>query len=332
MIRTLLCTEEYCTRRQLDRAEIGAVLADAHNLLWLDLENPSPEELQLLAGEFGFHPLAVEDATKQHQRSKVDRYDTFYFIVVYDIDYVQADNRIDEHELDIFLGKNFLVTVHYEPIEEIADVAGRLGRNLSLIEHGIGVLLYSLLDTIVDHYFPVVDQVGARIQQLERRVFTTRHPRQREGLHEDIFALRSELLQLRQVIGPERNVLAVLARRDLPIISKKTAVYFQDVQDHVLRVVDAVDVYRDLVGSVLDSYHAQNANSLNQVMRVLTSCSIILMSVSFIAGIYGMNFNAEASPFNMPELNAPLGYPLALLLMALVAGGLALVFRRQGWL
>src|SRR5687768_1540816 len=114
MIRTLLCNEEYCTRRQLDRAEISAVLADAHNLLWLDLDRPTPEELHLLAEEFAFHPLAVEDATKQHQRAKVDRYDTFYFLVVHDVDYDTTTNRIDEHELDIFLGKNFLVTVHYE--------------------------------------------------------------------------------------------------------------------------------------------------------------------------------------------------------------------------
>jgi magnesium transporter len=332
MIRTLLCNEAYCTRRQLDRAEIATVLADEHNLLWLDLDRPTPAELQLLAGEFNFHPLAVEDATKQHQRAKIDRYDTFYFMVVHDVDYDPATSRIDEHELDIFLGKNYLVTVHYEPIAEVAEVAARLGRNLSVIEHGVGVLLYSLLDTIVDHYFPVVDQIRDRIHQLERRVFTTRQPRLREGLHEDIFALRSELLQLRQVIGPQRDVLAVLARRDLPVVGKKTTVYFQDVQDHLLRVVDAVDVHRDLLGSVLDSYHAQNANGLNQVMRVLTSCSIILMSVSFIAGLYGMNFNPSASPLNMPELNAAYGYPLTLLIMALVAGGLAYLFRRQGWL
>jgi magnesium transporter len=211
VIRTLLCNEEYCTRRQLDRAEIATVLAHDRNLLWLDLDRPTPEEWHLLSEEFAFHPLAVEDATKGHQRAKIDRYDTFYFLVVHDIDYDPDTNRIDEHELDIFLGRNFLVTVHYEPIAEIADVAGRLGQNLALIEHGVGVLLYSLLDTIVDHYFPVVDHIRDRIHQLERRVFTTRQPRQREGLHEDIFALRTELLQLRQVIGPQRDVLAVIA-------------------------------------------------------------------------------------------------------------------------
>jgi magnesium transporter len=286
----------------------------------------------VLAGEFGFHPLAVEDATKQHQRPKIDRYDDFYFMVFYDIDYLDEDNRIDEHELDIFLGKNFLITVHDEAIAEVAEVAERFARNLTLIEHGIGVLLYTLLDTIVDHYFPVAERIREHIEQLERRVLTARHPRDRADLQADIFALRRELLQMRRVTDPERDVLAVLARRDLPVISKKAAVYFQDVHDHLLRVTDAVNMYRDLLSSVLDSYHAQTANNLNQVMRVLTSCSIILMSVTFIASIYGMNFNPEASPYNMPELNSYYGYPVTLFVMVVVGLTLVWLLRRKGWL
>ncbi len=332
MIRTLLCTEEYCTRRHLDRDDIGPVLSAEHNLLWLDLENPTPQDMTFLTGEFGFHPLAVEDATRPHQRPKLDRYDDFYFIVFYDIAYDEEDNRIDEHELDIFLGKNYLITVHTEAIAEVGEVAERLGRNLSLIEHGVGVLLYSLLDTIVDHYFPVSDRIARRIEELERRVYTTRSQREREGLQEDIFTLRRELLTMRRVLGPERDVLATLVRRDLPVVSKKAAVYFQDVHDHLLRVTEAIDISRELLGSAFDSYHAMNANSLNHIMRVLTSCSIILMSVTLIAGIYGMNFNPDRSPLNMPELNAPYGYLGSLVLMGLVGAVLSWLFRRKGWL
>jgi magnesium transporter len=332
MIRTMICTDGARVREQVEVAEIGAVLADERALLWLDLERPTPTELQALAATFGFHPLAIEDATKAHQRPKIDRYDTFYFIVFYDIDVDAAEERIDEHELDIFLGRNFLITVHGETIAEIDEVAARFGHNQANIERGVGVLLYSLLDTIVDHYFPVVEHIEARIHDMERRIFTSRDHRQREGLHEAIFTLRGELLELRRVLGPERDVLATLARRDLPVVTKKVAVYFQDVQDHLLRVTDAVDISRDLLTSTLDSYHAQNANTLNQVVRVLTACSIILMSISFIAALYGMNFNPAASPLNMPELNARFGYPLALLTMAVVAGVEAYIFRRQGWL
>jgi magnesium transporter len=240
--------------------------------------------------------------------------------------------RVEEHELDVFLGKNYLITVHSAPITEIDEVATRLGRNLTVIERGVGVLLYSLLDTIVDHYFPTVERLGGEIEDLERRIVTTRDPRGRERLQEEIFALRRQLLDLRQLLVPERDVLTALVRRDLPIVSKKATAYFQDVHDHLLRAADAVDVYRDLVSGALESYHATNSNGLNQTMRILTATSIILMSVTLIAGIYGMNFNPDASPFNMPELNARYGYVGTLLAMVAVAGVLAWFFRRKGYL
>jgi magnesium transporter len=328
----MLCTEGYRAERRLDPAAVGAVLADEQDLLWLDLEAPTAEELRRVGEEFGFHELALEDAARPHQRPKIDRYDGFYFLTFYDFDYDEATARLDAHELDIFLGKAYLVTVHEEPIAEIAEVADRLARNLAAIERGVGTLLYSLLDTIVDHYFPVVERLGAAIEDLERRIITTRDPRGREALQEEIFALRRQLLDLRRVLVPERDVLTALVRRDLPVVSKRAATYFQDVQDHVLRAADAVDVYRDLVSGALESYHAANSNGLNQTMRILTATSIILMSVTLIAGIYGMNFNPDASPFNMPELNARYGYAGALLAMAVIAGVLAWLFRREGYL
>ena len=332
MIRTMLCTEAYRAERRLDHAEVGVVLADEHDLLWLDLEAPTAEELRRVGEEFAFHELALEDAARPHQRPKLDRYDGFYFLTFYDFDYDEADGRLDEHELNVFLGKNYLVTVHEGPIEEIDEVAARLGRNLAAIEHGVGTLLYSLLDTIVDHYFPVVERLGADIEDLERRIITTRDPRGCERLQEDIVAVRRRLLDLRRVLVPERDVLTALVRRDLPIVSEKAVAYFQDVQDHVLRAAEAVDVYRDLVSEALESYDAANSNRLNQTMRILTATSIILMSVTFIAGVYGMNFNPDVSPFNMPELNARYGYVGSLLAMVAVAGLLAWFFRRKGYL
>ncbi len=232
-----------------------------------------------------------------------------------------------------------MITVHNAPIEEIDEVTTRLGRNMVAIERGVGTLLYSLLDTIGGHYFPVVERLGGNIEALERRIITIHDPRStihdprgRERLQEEIFVLRRQLLDLRRLLVPERDVLTALVRRDLPIVSKKAAAYFQDVHDHLLRATDRVDVYRDLVTGALESYHATNSNGLNQTMRVLTAASIILMSVTFIAGVYGMNFNPEVSPFNMPELNTRYGYVASLLLMAVVAGALAWFFRRKGYL
>ncbi len=328
----MICSEKHLLRHDLSRDEIGAVLHDDHNVLWLDLEAPTAEDLRLITAEFALHPLVIEDLTKANQRPKIDVYDDSYFLICYDVDYLDESDRIDEHELAICLGKNFLVTVHQEPIEEIAEVATRFRRNAAEIERGVGVLLYSLLDTIVDHYFPVIDRIGERVEELEGAVFERAGLDNREGM-QDIFQLKRELVDLRRTIAPLRDAMAVLARRELPIVSDATGVYFQDVYDHVLRVTEAIDVYRDLLSGILDSYLSANsnnlaiaANDLNAIMKRLTSTSIILMSATLIAGIYGMNFD------NMPELHTRYGYFFALAAMALVSLILYRLFKRRDWL
>lgn len=338
MIRTMICSEHRRLRKALSRDDIGLVLRGDDNLLWLDVEAPTADELALLAEEFALHPLALEDVTHQGQRPKIDTYDDHYLIVCYDIDYDETSDRIDEHELHIIIGRNYLLTIHYEPIEEIEEVASRFLRNTAAIERGIGILLYSLLDTIVDHYFPVIDRVGERIEELETGVFEETDAGPQQAMQR-ILTLKRELITMRRVIAPERDAMAVLARRELPIVSEAAGVYFQDLYEHVLRVTDALDLYRELLGGVLDSYLtinsnklSQAANNLNSVMKTLTSYSIILMSVTLIAGIYGMNFNPEASPFNMPELGWPFGYPAALLAMVATFLALRMYFKRRGWL
>ncbi len=335
MIHTMVCQQDGQVQENVDLAEIGALLAGHGNIIWLDLEQPTPEELRLLTDGFHFHPLAVEDATNKNQRPKIDSYNDSYFLVFYDVDFTDEGHLIDEHELHAFLGRNFLVTIHDEPIAEITEVADRYHRDLSQIERGVGVLLYALLDTIVDHYFAVADRVGERVADLETNIFNEPN---RESL-QDIFKLRRELLDLRRAVAPERDVVSALARRDLPVVGEAAAPYFQDVYDHVIRVTDQIDSYRELLSGALDAHltmgasrQAEASNDLNKTVRALTSWSIILMSVTLIAGIYGMNFNPDASAWNMPELNAYLGYPGALLAMLLIAAVLAIFFRHRKWL
>jgi len=332
MIRTMICSENRRLRKELSRDEIGLVLSDDENLLWLDVESPTEQEIALLAEEFNLHELSVEDVTRRHQRPKIDVYDDYYFLVCYDIDYDESTDQIDEHELHAFIGKNYLLTIHTEPVEEINEVASRFRRNTDAIERGIGVLVYSLLDTIVDHYFPVIDRIGERIEELETGVFIQTNGAPQEAM-QSILTLKRELITMRRVIAPQRDAMSVLARRELPFVGEAVGVYFQDLYEHVLRVTDALDVYRDLLGGVLDSYLTLNsnnlaiaANNLNAVMKTLTSYSIILMSVTLIAGIYGMNFD------HMPELHTRLGYPLALLAMAAVFLMLRMYFKRRDWL
>ena len=331
MIRTMICNKNHPLLAKLPHNHADTMLVDGDDIIWIDAEAPGDDEVRHLAEKFKIHPLAIEDIAKAHQRPKVDIYDDFYLLVFYDIDYVEEGDLLDEHELAIVIGKNYLLTVHHDPIEEIAEVATRFRRNSTEIEGGIGVLLYSLLDTIVDHYFPVIDRIGERIEELEGEV-VERGGTAGGGAMHDIFSLKRELIHLRRQIAPERDATAVLARRELPIVSETSGVYFQDLYEHVLRVTDAIDVYRDLLSGVLDSYLSVNsnnlaiaANNLNSVMKTLTSYSIILMGVTLIASIYGMNFDV------MPELHWRFGYPLALGLMVVVALSLGLYFKRKDW-
>lgn len=332
MIRTMLCSDHLADCGDADSAKIAQLLQEDASVIWLDLEAPSAAEIKQLTAIFPLHPLAIEDITKAHQRPKIDVYEDFYFLVFYDVDYVEDGDLIDEHELAVAIGKNYLLTFHHEPIEEIDEVAARFRRNTTEIERGIGVLLYSLLDTIVDHYFPAIDRIAERIEKLEADVIQHSGPNQRRGM-QDIFNLKRELTHLRRQIAPERDAMAVLARRELPIVSEATGVYFQDLYEHVLRVTDAVDIYRDLLSGVLDSYLSVSsnnlavaANDLNNIMKRLASYSIILMGMALVTGIYGMNFD------NMPELHLRFGYLGALGLMVLVGVSLAFVFKRNRWL
>ncbi len=285
-----------------------------------------------------------------------------------------TDERVVLRELTLFMGENYLITVHNYPVPELDEAAKRWRRNAEIIttEHekpeevpgtrrlkpqdesqfkrtgspagngsnvgagandtqgpqtaqrvsGVGILLYSLLNSIVDSYFPTIDSIVERVEGLEEQIFERFDQRSIES----IFTLKKDLLTLRKVLAPERDVLNVLIRRDLPIFDEHTIVYFQDVYDHVVRITDSIDTYRDLLSSALDSYLSMQSNRLNITVQTLTSVSIMLMSIATITGWYGMNFTM------MPELNSTLGYPGVILLVAVIVVIEYIFFKRRGWL
>lgn len=290
--------------------------------LWFDLTRPSDDELKVLRDEFKFHPLALEDATRRDQRPKVDSYGDYYFVVFYCIDLDEQAKQLCTTPVYLFIGHNFLVTIHNEPSAQIEATVKRWQAPDSPLEQDVGSLVYALLDAIVDDYFPVMDQVAERAEDLEALIFE----RFDEGALQQIFQLKKDLLQLRRVVSPERDVLNVMLRRDIPVFDQNDVTYLQDVYDHIIRTTDAIDTYRDLLSSALDSFLSVQSNRLNQIVKALTITSIILMSVAVVAGIYGMNFKY------MPELNWRYGYAWALGLMAAIALGLIGFFRRVKWL
>jgi magnesium transporter len=240
-----------------------------------------------------------------------------------------AGAKVRLHEIDLFIGERYLITVHEEPVPLFETLAGRWRQNRRVLDEGIGVLVYTLLDAIVDAYFPILDGIVDRIETLEEALFTEaeRGGRPAEpGDVRDLFQVKKDLLQMRRVIAPERDAMLVLTRQEAKLFDRRVAVYFQDVYDHIVHLTDTIDVYQDLLTNALDSYLAIVSNNLNQVMKTLTALTVILMVPTLIAGVYGMNFE------QMPELHWAHGYPLALALMALAGAGLFVYFRRKGWI
>ncbi len=296
-------------------------LGEGTSLLWIDVTDPQPEELERIGEEFGLHPLALEDAIRRHQRPKIDLYDDFIYIVFYALDLV--GDRPRTRELSVFVGKHWVVSAHDGGLDVLAETASRWAEHS--FDHGSpnsGLLVYALLDSVVDGYFPVVDAIAERTEDLEAAVFAG----DAAVAQADIFALKKDLLAVRRVIGPERDVMNVLIRRDAPVFSSREITYFQDIYDHLLRITDAIDLYRDLLSSALDASLSMSSFRLNIIVKRMTSGSIILMSMALVAGVYGMNF------IYMPELDWRFGYPMALGLMATIGGGIAWFFHRIDWL
>ncbi|HEX2913922.1 MAG TPA: magnesium/cobalt transporter CorA [Chloroflexia bacterium] len=325
MITPVYCTMHHKFFKLENVDDISDIVSNKENLLWIDLNRPSQDELRRIAEEFNLHPLAVEDATKQHQRPKVEEYTNFYLVIFYSLEFDSAANKIKQVELAMFMGENYLITVHYEPIKELQEAGKRWESNVKEIEKDIGVLLYSLIDTMVDNYFPLLDKLVEDVEDLEERIFDEKHRRGNRNYVSDMLDLKRKLLLMRKIVAPERDLLNVLTRRDSPIFSEQTRIYFQDVYDHLVRVTDTVDGYRDLLSSAVDANLAVISNDLNTVMRTLTVFSIILMADALVAGVYGMNF------VNIPELHWEYGYVYFWVVIVIVSGALFYYFKRKGW-
>jgi magnesium transporter len=248
-VRALLCTEGGIEYPSLDPERIDQFIASGTNLLWLDIDTAVTRDLSLLEREFGFHELAIEDALRHRQRSKIDSYDGYSFLIFYAVSLRQGNqlagategaatsidnpasvsprNLLRLHQISVFVGSNYLVTLHHGPLAAIEQVATRWRSNIHKIEHSIASLFYSLLDAIVDEYFPVIDHIADIVELIEERVFETFD----EGALEEIFSLKKSLLAMRRVVAPERDVINVFIRRDIPLLGAESVIYFQDIYD-----------------------------------------------------------------------------------------------------
>jgi magnesium transporter len=302
-------------------ADLSEVRKEPGTLVWADVVSATPDELADMGREFDIHPVALEDCQPHRkQRPKVEEYPGHVLLVAYAAKH-GSHGRVELHELDLVAGQNFLVSFHAGRPINAESVARRIKAHPELASEGAGFLLYVILDELVDTFFPALDTIGGRVEDLEEAVFTGSGDVQTQ-----IFTLRKDLIALRRVAGPMRDSMVLLLRRDLGLFSREAQRYLQDIYDHLIRVVESVEDYQDLAAGALEANLTVASNRVNTVARNLAGYAAIFAVITMISGIYGMNFD------HMPELHWRFGYAWALGLMAFGAGGLWLYFKRKDWL
>jgi magnesium transporter len=314
---------------ELALADAFEATEDDNTFVWIGLYEPDEREFDSVAREFNLHELAVEDAIKAHQRPKLEVYDDTLFVVLKTARYLEADETVEFGEIMLFIGPQFVVAVRHKPASELRGVRKEIESRPDLLRFGPGAVLYAILDRVVDDYLPVIEGLDQDIKEVEKQVFS-------EGGHnpaERIYMLKREVIEFHQSTAPLAEPLDRLVRGQVPLLHQELPEYFRDVQDHLIRVVDQVNGFRDLLTSVLQANLTQVALRQNEVgmqqnadVRKISAWVAIVAVPTMIAGIYGMNFD------HMPELRWVLGYPLALLAMALACAALYRAFKRNGWL
>jgi magnesium transporter len=298
-------------------------LAEPGSLHWIDLEGATEDEARLLSEGFHFHPLAVEDCLSDVNLPKVDDYGEYIFLVVHGIRFDAPTDQFETRELDVFLGPNYLVTHHKGPMRSIKWAQGLCEKDLQVaVARGADFLLHQVLDRMFENYFPTLDAVEDKMQLVQVEVFEN----PTSATLDRIFTLKRDVMQLRRICTPQRDILSRLSRGEFRVVSQKAAVYFRDIYDNLYRIVDASYSYQDMTQGTLDAYLSAINNRLNETMKRLTVLTVVLASLTVITGVYGMNFD------NMPELRWRFGYAWALGLMVAVPAAIVLYARRRGWL
>ncbi|HEX4092333.1 MAG TPA: magnesium transporter CorA family protein [Trebonia sp.] len=298
-------------------------LVDGHATIWLDLRDPSHEDLLVLQHEFGLHPVAIEDAVVDRERPKVDRYDTHLFMTAYATRLDTATGELATSEVAAFILPQALITIRKDDGLDIGKVAERWDSSVGLAGHGVGFLLHGLLDFIVDGHFEAVQTLDDAVEELEDNLFDDKPKNM--SVHRRSFELRKSLVLLRRVVLPMREVLNTVMRRDMRFVTPEMVPYYQDVYDHVLRATEWTESLRDLVTTILETNLTIQGNRMNVITKKVTSWAAIIAVPTFITGFYGMNV-----PY--PGFSNEGGFVVAIVLMIGIGGLLYWVFRRNDWL
>lgn len=318
-------------REGTDRVEEGFAVEQLAELLkndkllfWVDMESPSEADDRVLLDTFHFHPLTVEDCRANRHHPKVEEFPDYLYFIVHAVRTDTSPDRFNTIELDGFLARNYVVTYHHENFGSIDKVKLSVRSSPVTCQRGAAFLLHHIIDSIVDDYLPVMDDFDERINVLEDDIFAFN--RANKEILEEILGLKRSVLRLRRISSRQLDVLYRISHGQFPLISGTVLPFYRDIYDHLVRVTDLAESYRDLISGSLEAYLSVVSNRLNEIMKVLTIFSAIMLPLTFIAGVYGMNFE------NMPELHSRYGYYAVWVLMIVVAFVMLFLFWRRGWI
>lgn len=311
--------------RRLTIAECGMRRGLDGKIEWTNVEGIHEVSLlERLGQTYGLHLLTMEDIVNSDQRLKIEDYTSYLFLVVKMLRIDSRSMEIVPEQVSIVLGRDYVLSFQEGAAGDVFDtVRERLKNPQSKVRaNGADHLCYALLDAVVDNYYIILETVGERIEELDEELLAVPTPATLSAIHK----LKRELIYLRKSVWPMREVLAILQRGDSPLVSQGTQLYLRDVYDHTVQVIDTLETYRDMLSAMTEIYMSSMSNRLNEIMKVLTIITTVFIPLSFIAGVYGMNFT------HMPEIHWPWGYAFAWSLMLAVAAGMLVYFRRKRWL
>lgn len=312
-------------RTGLTPKEIVKAVLGGEGRVWVDIDCQHTTEWLALAQTLGFHPLTIEDTLSPESRLKLEEYDSYLFVVARDADWnpeTPDPYDFDTHNLYMYLGRTYLFTVHSAPSRTTATVMDRVKAGPEIMDRGIDYLAYAVLDTLVDFYFPMLDEIDTFVDQLESDIFEQADAKKTLTC---IFDLKRTLLALRRHQAPMREIMATMANRPSPYLKPETQIYFRDVYDHVVRQVESIETYRDLLTGALEIYFSVSSSRMNEIMKALTIVGTFLLPATWIASIYGMNFE------RMPFLHEPGGFWVAIGSMFFVSFMLFWYLKRKRW-
>lgn len=318
--------EEFVEHTNVDIETISEIRR-RHAVTWVNVTGLGDADLLVrIAATFGLHQLALEDVLNVHQRPKVEEFDDHLFIIAR---MIASPESTETEQVSIFLGADYVVSIQEKPGDCFEPVRERVRRGKGLVRgRRADYLGYTLIDAVVDAYFPTLEALGEKLELLEDAVISDPGSGSIRSLHE----MKRDFLNLRRAIWPHREMLSTLVREQHPQLSRDTQVYLRDCYDHTIQLMDLIEAYREIASDLVDVHMSSVSANLNEVMKVLTIIATVFMPLGFIASLYGMNFDPSVSSWNMPELSWRMGYPFALGLMMICAIGLLVYFRRKGWL